>query len=94
MNKSDIVKEILNKNKKYKFSEIEKIVDLFFKEISKALIDGRRTEIRGFGAFFIKEREKRTGLNPKDGSKIEIGKKLYPKFKMGKILFNKLNSKN
>ena len=53
MNKSDIVKEILNKNKKYKFSEIEKIVDLFFKEITKALIEGRRTEIRGFGAFFI-----------------------------------------
>ena len=31
MNKSDLVKIILKKNDKYKFSEIEKIVDLFFK---------------------------------------------------------------
>ena len=93
MNKSDIVKEILNKNKKYKFSEIEKIVDLFFKKITTALVDQRRIELRGFGSFFTKIREKRTGLNPKNGEKIEVDKKIHPKFKMGKILFKKLNSK-
>ena len=94
MLKSELILKIQKRYPSLNFNDIEKIVDLFFKEITKALIEGRRTEIRGFGAFFIKEREKRTGLNPKDGSKIEIGKKLYPKFKMGKILFNKLNSKN
>tara|TARA_B100001013_G_scaffold344061_1_gene273307 strand:- start:1937 stop:2218 length:282 start_codon:yes stop_codon:yes gene_type:complete len=93
MNKSDLIKEILNKNKKYKFSEIEKIVDLFFKKITTALVDQRRIELRGFGSFFTKIREKRTGLNPKNGEKIEVDKKIHPKFKMGKILFKKLNSK-
>ena len=93
MNKSDLIKEILNKNKKYKFSEIEKIVDLFFKKITTALVDQRRIELRGFGSFFTKIREKRTGLNPKNGEKIEVNKKIHPKFKMGKILFKKLNSK-
>ena len=33
MNKSDLVKSILKKNNKYKASEVESIVDLFFKEI-------------------------------------------------------------
>ena len=93
MNKSDLVKSILKKNNKYKISEIENIVDLFFREIEKALTKGIRIEIRGFGSFFTKAREKRIGINPQNGKNIEIEKKIHPKFKMGKILFKKLNPK-
>tara|TARA_B100000686_G_scaffold354766_1_gene467059 strand:+ start:1769 stop:2050 length:282 start_codon:yes stop_codon:yes gene_type:complete len=93
MNKSDLVKQILSKNNKYKVSEIENIVDVFFKEIENALKQKKRIEIRGFGSFFIKEREKRIGINPQNGKNIEIEKKVHPKFKMGKILFKKLNPK-
>ena len=93
MNKSDLVKSILKKNNKYKISEIETIVDLFFREIEKALSQGKRIEIRGFGSFFTKAREKRIGMNPQNGKNIEIEKKLHPKFKMGKILFKKINPK-
>ena len=93
MNKSDLVKSILKKNNKYKISEIENIVDLFFREIEKALTKKKRIEIRGFGSFFTKAREKRIGINPQNGKNIEIEKKIHPKFKMGKILFKKLNPK-
>ena len=93
MNKSDLVKSLLKKNNKYKISEIENIVDLFFREIEKALTKGIRIEIRGFGSFFTKAREKRIGINPQNGKNIEIEKKFHPKFKMGKILFKKLNPK-
>ena len=93
MNKSDLVKSILKKNNKYKISEIENIVDLFFREIEKALSKRNRIEIRGFGSFFTKAREKRIGINPQNGKNIEIEKKIHPKFKMGKILFKKLNPK-
>ena len=93
MNKSDLVKSILKKNNKYKISEIENIVDLFFREIEKALTKGKRIEIRGFGSFFTKAREKRIGINPQNGKNIQIQKKIHPKFKMGKILFKKLNPK-
>ena len=93
MNKSDLVKKILSKNNKYKVSEIENIVDIFFREIENALKQKKRIEIRGFGSFFIKEREKRIGINPQNGKNIEIEKKVHPKFKMGKILFKKLNPK-
>mgnify|MGYP001173176133 FL=1 len=93
MNKSDLIKAILSKNNKYKISEIENIVDLFFREIREALTQGKRIEIRGFGSFFTKTREKRIGINPQNGKNIEIEKKVHPKFKMGKILFKKLNPK-
>tara|TARA_B100000959_G_C14553136_1_gene448528 strand:- start:63 stop:344 length:282 start_codon:yes stop_codon:yes gene_type:complete len=93
MNKSDLVKIILEKNNKYKFSEIEKIIDVFFKEITTALTNKKRIEIRGFGVFYTKNREKRVGLNPQNGKNIEIGEKTHPKFRMGKILFKKINSK-
>ena len=82
MNKSDLVKSILSKNNKNKVSEIE-----------RALSQGKRIEIRGFGSFFTKNRDKRIGINPQNGKNIEIEKKVHPKFKMGKILFKKLNPK-
>ena len=93
MNKSDLVKSLLNKNNKYKISEIENIVNIFFREIGKTLAQGKRIEIRGFGSFYTKTREKRIGINPQNGKNIEIERKIHPKFKMGKILFKKLNPK-
>jgi len=93
MNKSDLIKSILKNNSKYKISEIENIVDIFFREMQKALSEEKRVEIRGFGSFYTKKREKRIGINPQNGRNIEIEKKTHPKFKMGKILFKKLNPK-
>ncbi|PPR33709.1 MAG: Integration host factor subunit beta [Alphaproteobacteria bacterium MarineAlpha6_Bin4] len=93
MNKSDIVKSLLSKNNKYTVSEIENIVEIFFNEIEKSLSEEKRIELRGFGSFFTKVREKRIGINPQNGKNIEIDKKIHPKFKMGKILFKKLNPK-
>ena len=93
MNKSDLIKSLLKKNNKYKISEIETIVDIFFREIGTALSQRKRIEIRGFGSFFTKTREKRIGINPQNGKNIEIEKKVHPKFKMGKILFKKINPK-
>ena len=68
-------------------------MNVFFREITKALAEGKRVEIRGFGSFFTKTREKRIGINPQNRKNIEIEKKIHPKFKMGKILFKKLNPK-
>ena len=93
MNKSDIVKSLLSKNNKYTVSEIENIVEIFFNEIEKSLSEEKRIELRGFGSFFTKVREKRIWINPQNGKNIEIDKKIHPKFKMGKILFKKLNPK-
>jgi integration host factor subunit beta len=62
-----------------------------FEEISNALENGNRVELRGFGAFSIKQREARTGRNPRTGESVAVTEKNIPFFKTGKQLREKLN---
>jgi nucleoid DNA-binding protein len=41
--------------------DAEKIVNIIFAEITAAMARGDRVELRGFGVFFVKLREGRTG---------------------------------
>ena len=69
----------------------EEIVDRVFDTMSKALIKGDRIEIRGFGAFSVREYEGYVGRNPKTGDKITVAGKRLPFFKCGKELRERLN---
>ena len=60
-------------------------------EIILALENGKRVELRGFGAFAVKQRNARQGRNPKTGSKVDIKDKIVPYFKSGKALRQKMN---
>jgi len=53
MNKLDLVKTLGRKAELTK-SEARKVVDLFFDEMSNALANGDRVEIRGFCSFYVK----------------------------------------
>ncbi|MBO4441753.1 HU family DNA-binding protein, partial [bacterium] len=48
------------------------LVDIMTETIVKALQNGEKVEIRGFGSFNVKSREAREGRNPKSGAKISI----------------------
>ena len=54
--------------------------------ISQALSDGRRVEIRGFGAFSLKYQPSRIRRNPKTGETFQSAGKYTPHFKAGKEL--------
>ncbi len=54
--------------------------------ISKALAEGDKIQIVGFGTFEIRERAARTGKNPRTGETIEIAASKVPAFKAGKAL--------
>ena len=71
--------------------DIETIVDTIFREMSDALVNGDRVELRNFGAFSVKEREARTGRNPRTGEAVEVEAKRIPAFKAGKALRDRLN---
>ena len=43
-----------------------------FSEITAAMARGDRVELRGFGAFFVKSREGRTGRNPRTGALVSV----------------------
>lgn len=74
-----------------KASEIEHAVDIVLEEIGEALAQGGRVELRGFGAFSVREREARTGRNPRTGQTVRVSAKRVPFFKPGKELRLKVN---
>ncbi len=90
MNKSDIVDALHKKLKKYKKSEIKKVVDGTFEAMIDALKNNDRIEIRGLGSFKVKEINSKLARNPKTGEKIEIPERKTVHFKMGKVLKNAL----
>ena len=57
-----------------------------FDEITAALARGDRVELRGFGAFSAKQRDARTGRNPRTGEAVPVAGKAVPYFKAGKEL--------
>jgi integration host factor subunit beta len=52
--------------------------------MTAAMARGDRVELRGFGSFFVKLREARTGRNPQTGALVSVGEKGLPLFKTGK----------
>ena len=85
MTKSDLI-ETLSKENGLTKKEAESVVNLFFDEMSNALANVERVEIRGFGAISVKKYKAYTGRNPKTQQKIKIKSKKLPFFKPGKEL--------
>ena len=91
MTKSELIAKLSMKNKDLQPEDLEKVVVTIFDEISSALADGRRVELRGFGAFSVRDRAARTGRNPRTGDSVEVPSKRVPFFKMGKDLKERIN---
>jgi integration host factor subunit beta len=66
--------------------EAAAIVDIFFDQISAALAEGDRVEIRGLCSFFVKEYKSYQGRNPMTGETVQVAPKRLPFFKIGKEL--------
>ena len=57
----------------------------------RGVAKGDRVELRGFGAFSVKNRPARTGRNPRTGEHVSVEKKSVPFFKTGKEMRERLN---
>jgi len=89
--RSELIENIAKKNPNLLISEIEKIVNIIFSNITSSLAKGDRVEFRGFGVFSIHKREPRVAQNPRTGEKVKIGSRNIVHFKVGKELHEKLN---
>lgn len=69
----------------------EVIVDTLFEAVIGALKSGDKVEIRGFGSFRTRQRNARTGRNPKTGAKVDVPAKRVPFFKPSKELRDSVN---
>ncbi len=85
MNKLDLI-ETLETEAGLTKAEAMAVVNLFFDEMSNALANGDRVEIRGLCSFYVKQYKAYTGRNPKTGEEVQIKSKKLPFFKCGKEL--------
>ncbi|MFT8674471.1 MAG: integration host factor subunit beta [Acetobacter sp.] len=91
MTRSELITALMQKNPHLQLREATLLIDTVFGGISESLARGQRVELRGFGAFSVKERDPRLGRNPKTGEQVHVDKKLVPFFKTGKELHQRLN---
>ena len=92
MIRSELVQALAKENPDLRADEVEKVVDVFFEEITNRLVDGGRVELRGFGAFSTRAREPRQGRNPRTGEPVPVPGKRVPYFKPGKEIRDRLNA--
>ncbi len=91
MTKSELIQRIAEHNPHLYHRDVERLVATIFAEITDALTRGDRVELRGFGAFSVKDREARVGRNPRTGETVHVDAKRVPFFKTGKQLRERLN---
>lgn len=94
MIKSELIQVIAQENPHLYQRDVERIINTIFGEIGNALARGDRVELRGFGAFSVKDRPARIGRNPRTGAPVHVSAKRVPFFKTGKELRERLNGKD
>ena len=93
MIRSELIQKIADENPHLFQRDVERIVNTIFEDITDALANGDRVELRGFGAFSVKTRDARVGRNPRTGEAVSVNQKKVPFFKTGKLLRDRLNGK-
>src|SRR3712207_951591 len=70
--------------------QVKKVVQQFLDEIVNELGKGNRLEFRDFGVFETKTRKARKAQNPKTLEPVEVPEKRTVKFKVGRLMKQKL----
>ena len=75
MTRSELIAKLAAKNPTLYHRDIERLVATILDEVSDALERGNRVELRGFGAFSVRERKARLGQDPRTGSSVQFLKR-------------------
>jgi integration host factor subunit beta len=86
MTKSELIARLAKRYPHLYQRDIEVLVNTMFDEIAGALSNGNRVELRGFGAFSVRQREARAARNPKNGEMVNVGQRHAIYFRTGKEL--------
>ncbi len=90
MNKSTLI-AVLSEKENLTEKKATEIINLVFGEFARALRNGGRIEVRGFGSFSVREYGSYGGRNPKTGETIPVRSKRLPFFKVGRELKERVN---
>lgn len=91
MTKSELVDQLAAQQRHLSHADVELAVRTILEQMSRALAEGERIEIRGFGSFSLHFRPPRMGRNPKTGEAVALPGKHVPHFKPGKALRERVN---
>ncbi|MBP9483217.1 MAG: HU family DNA-binding protein [Negativicutes bacterium] len=91
MNKTQLIASVAEMAEVTK-KDAEKAVNAVFGSVQKALVEGEKVQLIGFGTFEVKSRSARVGRNPQTGKEIKIAASKVPTFKAGKGLKEVVNT--
>lgn len=91
MMKSELIEALAQQQSHLAYKDVELAVRCILEQMSTALANGERIEIRGFGSFSLHFRPARLGRNPKTGETVALTGKHVPHFKPGKELRDRVN---
>jgi DNA-binding protein HU-beta len=92
MKKSDLV-DVVAQQRNLPRPQVEATIDSLLEALTDGLSKGERIDLRGFGAFAVRESAARTGRNPQTGESIQIAARRVPTFKAGKELRDRVNNR-
>jgi integration host factor subunit beta len=92
MTKSELVRALSEKLPELQQRDVELAVNCMLEQMTKALEDGERIEIRGFGSFNIHQRPPRLARNPKTGESVDLPAKTVVHFKPGKQMRDRVDA--
>ena len=85
MNKDALVDKV-TKVTRLARKDVEETIDVFLEQIIDALSLGEKINLTGFGAFEVKDRKGRKGVDPRSLAPIDIPTVRVAKFRAGKTL--------
>lgn len=72
-------------------ADATRAIDATFAAITKALSNGDKVPLVGFGTFAVSERKAREGRNPRTGETVKIAARKAVSFKAGSALKDSVN---
>ena len=90
MKKTELIAAIAEQSGLTK-KDAEKALAATIDTIIKAVAEGDKIQLTGFGTFEQRQRNARTGVDPRTGNKIEIAASKVPAFKAGKAFKDAVN---
>jgi integration host factor subunit beta len=94
MKRSDLINLISAENPNLSNADADRLVRIIFDMIANQLVAGGRVELRGFGVFDVKQRNARSGRNPRTGDAVSVEEKRVLYFRTGKELRDRLNAQS
>jgi integration host factor subunit beta len=90
--KSELVRALNDKLPELQINDVELALNCILVQMTNAIVQGERIEIRDFGSFDCRHRSPRIGRNPKTGEAVNLPGKVAVHFKPGKEMKYRVNA--